>query len=177
MVALTNLAIHVLTILQDATIGLITLTFNPPLPVDHKHVNSIVRIAVALNDIVAGPTQADGQAPSLVAFNEDKRYIGASNWNAKDHVKSGSFVDVVVHQVTTIKGQTEWYDEMRTDWTAQKWAYLQVLGRDDAVCVAYIGQTWPNGEQRGWLGDMGRACGKRWFYSNVEVGEEKYKPG
>ena len=56
-------------------------------------------------------------------------------------------------------------------------AYLQVLGHDDAVCVAYIGLTSPTGQQRGWLGDMGRACGKRWYFSNVEVGEEKYKPG
>ena len=55
--------------------------------------------------------------------------------------------------------------------------YLQVLGKDDAVCIAYIGQTWPDGQQRGWLGDVGRGCGKRWFYSNVEVGEEMYKPG
>lgn len=72
-------------------------------------------------------------------------------------------MDVVVHQ--------------ENDGAGQDPAYLQVLGHDDAVCLAYIGQTWPNGQQRGWLGDVGRGCGKRWYFSNVEVGEEKYKPG
>lgn len=163
MVALMEMALHVLTIFQDSTVGLVSLTFTPHLPFDLNGVNSRVRIAIALNDKKDGPTQADGRAPALVAFNEKEWYVGASNWVAKDHVRSGSYVDVVVHQEDNGAGQEP--------------AYLQVLGHDDAVCVAYIGQTWPNGAQRGWLGDVGRGCGKRWFYSNVEVGKEKYKPG
>lgn len=156
------MALPILTIFQDATVGLISLMFKPYLPFDLAGVNSMVRIAVALNDKENGPTQADGRAPSLVAFNEKEWYIGASEWVANDHVKSGSYVDVVVHQ--------------EDDGAGQEPAYMQVLGHDDAVCVAYIGQTWPDGQQRGWLGDVGRACGKRWFFSNVEVGEQKYMP-
>lgn len=156
-------ALHVLTIFQNATVGLINLNFEEHLPFDITGVNSMVRIAVALNDKRDGPTQADGRAPSLVAFNDKEWYIGASNWVSNAHVRSGSWVDVEVHQEDFGSGQGP--------------AYLQVLGHDDAVCVAYIGQTWPKGPQRGWFGDMGRACGKRYYYSNLEVGEEKYKPG
>ena len=157
------MVVHALTILQDSTIGLVSLTFKPHLPFDLRGIDSVVRIAVAHNDNKNGPTQADGRAPSLVAFNEEEWFIGASEWVANEHVKSGGYADVVVHQ--------------EDDGAAQEPAYLQVLGHDNGVCVAYIGQTWPNGEQRLWLGDVGRGCGKRWFFSNLEIGEEKYKPG
>ncbi len=60
---------------------------------------------------------------------------------------------------------------------AQEPHYMQVLGHDDGICVAFIGQTWPDGRQRGWLGDWGRGCDKRWFYSNVKIGEQQYNPG
>ncbi len=33
---------------------------------------------------------------------------------------------------------------------AQEPHYMQVLGHDDGICVAFIGQTWPDGRQRGW---------------------------
>ena len=163
MIGVAGMALNVWTIFQDTTLGLVSLIFNPHLPVDFVGINSQVRIGVALNDKKNGPTQADGQVPSLVAFNEKEWYIGASNWDKKHHVGSAGYVDVVVHQEDMGPGQEP--------------AYLQVLGHDDAVCVAYIAQTWPDGQQRGWMGDMGRACGKRWFFSNLEVGEEKYKPG
>ena len=163
MIALTEMALHILTIFQDASIGLISLTFKPHLPFDLVGVNSMVRIAVALNDKQNGPTQADGRAPALVAFNEKEWYIGSSHWVANDHVRSGSYVDVVVHQ--------------ESDGAGQDPTYLQVLGHDDAVCLAYIGQMWPNGQELGWLGYVGRGWVKRWDFSNVEVGEEKYKPG
>ena len=163
MIGATGMALHILTIFQDATVGLVSLTFKSHLPWDHSGVNSEARIVVALNDKTTGPTQADGQAPSLVAFNDKEWYIGASDWVANDRVESGSWVDVVVHQEDVGAGQRP--------------AYLQVLGRDDAVCIAFIGQTMPDGQQRGWLGDVGRGCGKRWFYSNVKLGVEEYKPG
>lgn len=163
MVGAISMVVHALTILQDSTIGLVSLTFKPHLPFDLRGIDSVVRIAVAHNDNKNGPTQADGRAPSLVAFNEEEWFIGASEWVANEHVKSGGYADVVVHQ--------------EDDGAAQEPAYLQVLGHDNGVCVAYIGQTWPNGEQRLWLGDVGRGCGKRWFFSNLEIGEEKYKPG
>ena len=160
------MALQAFTVFKDNGIGFVDLTFeSPSLPFDAGGLNSVVRIAVGLNDDKGnlGPSQADGQAPALVAFNQKKRYIGASNWIAKDQIQSGSYVDVVVHQ---------------EDHGAEvEPAYLQVLGHDDAVCVAYIAQASPNGQQRGWLGDMGRACNKRWFLSNVEVGKYKYKPG
>lgn len=163
MVRVTDAALHILTIFQNATIGLISLTFKPHLPFNQRGIDSSVRVAVAINDEINGPTEADGRAPAIVAFNEKEWYIGTSNWVANSKVKSGSYVDIVVRQEKYGAGQTP--------------AYLQVLGHENGICVAYIGQVWPFGEQRGWLGDVGRGCGKRWYFSNVEVGEEKYKPG
>ncbi|KAL9134588.1 MAG: hypothetical protein Q9175_004220, partial [Cornicularia normoerica] len=82
MVGSTGMALHILTILQDA---IISPTLKPHRPYGLKGINSTVHIAVALNDKTNGPTHADGRAPTLVAFNERKWYIGASNWVATDH--------------------------------------------------------------------------------------------
>lgn len=119
MVGIIQMAVHALTILQDSTIGLVSLTFKPHLPFDLRGIDSVVRIAVAHNDNQNGPTQADGRAPSLVAFNEKGWFIGASEWVANGRIESGSYADVVVHQ--------------EDDGAGQEPAYLQVLGHDDGV--------------------------------------------
>ena len=54
--------------------------------------------------------------------------------------------------------------------------YTQLLGHDHGVCVAYVSQIQADGTPRGWLGDMGRAFGKRWYYTNIEVGDGRHKP-
>ena len=163
MRAWTSKAVNVLTIFQNATVGIVSVDFKPYLPFDLGGINSVVRVGIALNDKDNGPTQADGEAPTLVAFDEKQDYLGTSDWIANSHVNGGTYVDVVVHQIEVSQGKSP--------------TYLQVLGHRDAVCVAYVGQTWPDGEQRAWLGDLGRSCGKGWFYSNVEVGDDGYKPG
>lgn len=157
----------ILTVFENSTIGVIPLKWQPHVHYDPKHTNSIVRIAIARNNVRDGPREAEGLVPSLVAFNDQEEYIGASNWLSKDRILSDTYVDVVVHQDEGIGAQ------------GQDPAYLQVLGHDDAVCVAMIGAMNPRGVIRGWLGDMGRACGKRWFYSNLEVGTQgySYRPG
>ena len=159
----TSKAVNVLTIFQNATVGIVSIDFKPYLPFDLGGINSVVRVGIAINDRDNGPNKADGEAPSFVAFNEKENYLGTSDWIANKHLNGGTYVDVVVHQIEQSQGKSP--------------TYLQVLGHRDAVCVAYVGQTWPDGEQRAWLGDLGRSCGKGWFYSNTVIGNDGYKPG
>ena len=163
MRAWTSKAVNVLTVFQNATVGIISVDFQPYLPFDIGGINSVVRVGIAINDIDNGPTQADGITPSFVAFDEKENYLGTSDWISKRHLKGGTYTNVVVNQIEQSQGKSP--------------TYLQVLGHIDAVCVAYVGQTWPDGEQRAWLGDLGRSCGKGWFYSNTVIGKEGYKPG
>ena len=122
--------------------------------------DSMVRVAVALNG-GEGPTEADGPLPALVAFDEDKKYVGASDWGRQfAEIESGGYADIWVSR----KGP------------GRQPTYLQVLAHDDGICIAYISHLWRDGTRRGWLGDMGQACGKRWYYSNIVVGDDDHRP-
>lgn len=127
--------------------------------------DSAIRVAVALNgglDLPApldGPTEADGDFPAILAFNELGGYIGSS-WT-HEKIPSGGFSEVIVDQA---KGP------------GQQATYLQFFARKDAVCIAYISQQWADGQTRGWLGDMGLACGRDWYYSHIVVGNDGYSP-
>ena len=59
----------------------------------------------------------------------------------------------------------------------QQATYLQLFAGTDAVCIAYIAQMWADGQMRGWLGDMGGACGMPSYYSHIVVGNDGHVPG
>ena len=123
--------------------------------------NSMVRVQLALNGY-QGLSQAEGDTPNIVAFDDNKEYIGASNWwDGDGKIGSGGYMDIWVFQR---KGPS------------RPATYIQVLGHNNGVCVAYVSQIQADGTPRGWLGDMGRACGRRWYYNNVEVGDSGHKP-
>lgn len=152
--------------------GLTALTMFTAAETPHKpkhQGDSVVRIAVGLNshDHSAPspddqPWDADGTTPALLAFNELGGYIGGSNWQKRPHIKSGTYTDVTVHQG---KGQ------------GQQAPYLQLFAGTDAVCIAYISQLWSDGQLRGWVGDMGTACGMPTYYSHLFVGSDGHAPG
>ncbi|KAL6721303.1 hypothetical protein ACLMJK_000405 [Lecanora helva] len=120
--------------------------------------DSVTRVAVGLNN--ATLNNADGTSPAILAFNENKEFIGQSE-KTNFHIPSGAFHDIVVRQPAG---------------PGQQPTYLQICAHNDAVCVAYVSQTWPSGDRRGWLGDFARACGYPWYYSNIIVGMEHHKP-
>lgn len=130
---------------------------------------SAVRVAIAINGLGinspapnGGPLQADGTIPAILAYDEIGNYIGWSDWKHKAHIKSGDYADILVHQK---KGP------------GQQATYLQLFARKDAVCIAYITQTWADGQMRGWMGDIGHACGRPWYYSHLFIGEDGHSPG
>ena len=56
--------------------------------------NSMVRVVVALNG-VERLTEADGPLPVVVAFDENKKYIGASDWSREfSYVGSSGYADI-----------------------------------------------------------------------------------
>ena len=101
---------------------------------------------------------AGGSLGAIKVYNEDQTIIGAGSGDGP--ICMGSFQDITI---------TQGYGP------GQQPTYVQISGTDDGVCIAYLIQTWPDGTQRGWLGDMGQACGATWGYSNVIVGTN-HKP-
>jgi len=120
--------------------------------------NSIVRVGVGLQDVTMG-----GDVPVVTLFNEKKDQIGEYYDHTNRKVDAGAFADLVVDQTAKYQQPT----------------YAQLYTGADAICIAYIGQTWPDGIKRGWLGDMGKICGQKNYFSNLIVSTADgslYKP-
>lgn len=60
--------------------------------------DSVVRIAVALNDASVGFNDAAGMSPMILAFNELGDNCGVSKYERRGLITSGSWKDIIVHQ-------------------------------------------------------------------------------
>ena len=157
-------------IFVKAGIAALTLFTGTETPNQPRHQgDSVVRVAVGLNshDHNAPPPNnqpwdADGTTPAMLAFNELGGYIGWSDWQSRPRIKSGTYRDVTIYQG---KG------------SGQQAPYLQLFAGTNAVCIAYISQQWSGGQLRGWVGDMGTACGMPTYYSHLFVGNDGHAPG
>lgn len=64
-----------------------------------------------------------------------------------------------------------------TDQQGRQAQYISVSkGGNDALCISYIAVTWPDGQQKGWYGDVGYQCGGSWYNSQTIIGEDNYQP-
>ncbi|CAM1502184.1 Fc.00g041680.m01.CDS01 [Cosmosporella sp. VM-42] len=120
--------------------------------------SSVVKITVGL-DVDNGLQNAGGSLPDVRLFNEAGGFLGI---NADgDGITSGNTGEInVSHQ----------------SGDGQQAAYALFSANDDAICIAYVSITWPNGDQYGWVADWGEQCGATWYYSNVYVQSGGRKP-
>jgi hypothetical protein len=102
------------------------------------------RIHVAL-DGPNGPSNAGGDTPDIRVWNEAGQFIGATYDPGK--VRHGSFRDVTV----------------RLSQPNQP-TYALFTGNDDAVCIAYITNSWADGQKYAWVGNWADrwACKQSW---------------
>jgi hypothetical protein len=154
--AAARVAVEVFGLLFGTILGIVDLVLPPPgIPVDFlSQGHSLVRVGIGMNSSSKDVTPG-GTVPSVQIFNEDKTRIGQAVGSMSHKVGEGAFVDVPV-----------FHD---ANYTFQQPTYLEITGGPDAVCVAYIAQSWADGTQLGWLGDMGKFCGEKWYYSNLYV--------
>jgi hypothetical protein len=124
--------------------------------------NSIVRLGLGLipvemegNDTNRYPDQdMGGPFPQIRVFNAREEYIGRSHGTRK--VEPGQWASIEIVRNGTGKGQKATSLELRGD-------------EGDPGCYSYIAHTWSDGTPVGWLGDIGKHCGKQWFYSLLYV--------
>ncbi|KAK0672654.1 hypothetical protein QBC41DRAFT_334123 [Cercophora samala] len=107
------------------------------------------RIHVAL-DHPNGPTNAGGDAPDIRVWNNAGQFLGGAYDPGK--ISHGSFRDVTVKLSQSHQP-----------------AYALYTGNDDAICIAYITNTWADGSQYGWVGNWAdsSSCNQDWYYSNI----------
>jgi hypothetical protein len=92
-----------------------------------------IRIQVGL-DTKGELDNAGGDYPDVRIFNEGGEFIGSKF--DPGNIKNGGFTDLKID----VKGQQP--------------TYSLFSANNDAICIAYISQTWPDGQQYGWLGNM-----------------------
>lgn len=127
-------------------LGIVPLALQLP---EAKPPQSIVRVAIGLSD----STKLGGNIPGITVWNENGDNLGHAVVS-RTSAAAGTYADVPVDQKSN-----------------QQPTYLRVEGGSDSICVAYLGHSWPDGSKRGWLGDMGKLCGKQWYYSNVYINQ------
>ena len=155
---MAGIALNVVSLISGDILGVLGLLASSDIiPVDpltqgHSRVRIGIGLSTNTNNSIEGKYMG-GTIPSLEVFNENRVPIGmARSWN-KSWVEAGQFIDITVTQNQTFQQPT----------------YLQVAGGPSEVCIAYLGQTWADGTKLGWLGDIGRYCGAKWYHSNLYV--------
>lgn len=114
--------------------------------------DSIVRVAGAVHGL--GTETLDGIAgvyPVIKAFDVSGQYIGHSNGAESQEKASDEFIDIVVH-----------HEELRPSTQA---TYLQIMP-EEPICLSYVSQNTSEDKPAIWTGEVGRSCGKEWYYSS-----------
>ncbi|KAH6888517.1 hypothetical protein B0T10DRAFT_606890 [Thelonectria olida] len=119
---------------------------------------SILKVGVGL-DYDGGLTNAGGDLPDVRLFNEGGDFLGMTVDPGK--VKSGSGGVVEVPHDSD---------------NGQQATYALLSANTDAICVAYVTITWPDGNEYGWVGDWGQQCGATWYYSHLYVSGTQAQP-
>ncbi len=121
---------------------------------------TVVRIAAGLSSDEKDTTA--GNQPGIGLYDVMGRRIGMTN-GKKHKIKDGDYMDI---KVPFDKGVGKKPTE-----------YISVVdGGDDALCIAYIALTQPDGTKKAWYGDVGKACGADWYHSQLKTGEDDYQP-
>ncbi|KAL2257699.1 hypothetical protein VTK26DRAFT_9301 [Humicola hyalothermophila] len=134
------------------TAGTELLDDRPPAPF------SVLRFTVGL-DVEGGLRNAGGDLPDVRLFNEAGEFLGISA--DPGEIGDGSTAEIRVK-----------HDKNN----GQQAAYALFSANDNAICITSLSITWPNGDQYGWVGNWGRACGAPWYFSNVFLQGSDFKP-
>ncbi|GAB0134211.1 hypothetical protein EsDP_00002592 [Epichloe bromicola] len=101
-----------------------------------------------------GLTNAGGDLPDIRVFNEHGSFLGINA--EKQRCASGETdCDVFVAGV---------HDQP---------TYTLFTANDDAICLAYVTVTFPEGTKSAWTGNWAKQCGAPWYYSDIFVPNDK----
>ena len=132
----------------------------PGLIPDKDEHETVVRIGAGLSSDESASTS--GNQPGIHLYDVMGRSIGSTH-GKKKRILDGDFMDISVPFDDGVgKKPTE---------------YISVAnGGDDALCIAYIAITQPDGDKKAWYGDVAKACGADWYHSQLKTGDDDYQP-
>lgn len=132
----------------------------PSLLPDKDEHKTVVRVAAGLS--INERDTTSGNQPGTTLYDVMGRRIGSTKGKAKT-ILDGDYMDISVPFDDGVgKKPTE---------------YLSIVnGGDDALCIAYLALTQPDGTKKAWYGDVGKACGADWYHSQLKTGDDDYQP-
>ena len=133
----------------------------PGLIPDKDEHQTIVRIGAGLSTDESDNTA--GNKPGVHLYDVMGRSIGSTGGSKHSKILDGDFMDISVpFDYGVGKKPTE---------------YLSVAnGGNDALCIAYIAVTQPDGTKKAWYGDISKSCGADWYHSQLKTGDDDYQP-
>ncbi|KAL8882296.1 MAG: hypothetical protein Q9198_000684 [Flavoplaca austrocitrina] len=129
-----------------------------PEETDPQHV---IRIAAGLSSNEADTTS--GNQPGVVIYDAIGRKMGSVEGKKKT-ILDGDFVDIQI--------------PLDDDVGKKPAEYISIAnGGDDALCIAYIAITQPDGREPAyWYPEMAMDCGAEWYPSQLKPGDNDYTP-
>lgn len=113
---------------------------------DKSDRTTTVRIGVGTSTNVADTP--GGNTPGVALFDVMGRPVGTAQ-GSKKTIADGSFKDIKIVSDNGVQSQ-----------------YISISkGGIDALCIAYITVTWPDGGKYLFSGDVGFTCGAHWYAS------------
>lgn len=133
----------------------------PGLIPDKDEHQTVVRIGAGLSMDESASTS--GNKPGVHLYDVMGRSIGSTGGSKHSKILDGDFMDISVPFDDGVgKKPTE---------------YLSFAnGGDDALCIAYIALTQPDGTKKAWYGDIAKSCGADWYHSQLKTGDDDYQP-
>lgn len=130
------------------------------IPEKDEH-QTIIRIGAGLSMDESASTS--GNKPGVHLYDVMGRSIGSTGGSKHSKILDGDFMDISVpFDYGVGKKPTE---------------YLSIAnGGNDALCIAYIAVTQPDGTKKAWYGDIAKSCGADWYHSQLKTGDDDYQP-
>lgn len=146
--------------LNVGAMGVGVLMMLPELLPQHDAHQTIVRVGVGMSSNSNDETK--GNTPGIHLWDIMGRSVG-STYGSPDILKDGEFSDISIP-----------FDDGVGRVPSE---YISVVnGGDDALCIAYLALTQPDGTKKVWWGDVGKRCDADWYASELKTGDDDYKP-
>lgn len=127
---------------------------------DKSDRETTIRIGVGTS--INSTDDTKGDTPGVRIFDVMGRDIG---------LKAGSLTNIGDGGVKDIKITAS------KELGARQAQYTSISkGGNDALCIAYIAVSWPDGQKKAWYGDVGYPCGGSWYNSQTIIGDDNYQP-
>lgn len=131
-----------------------------------EQASTTVRVYAGASQPGAKDISPGGNVPSIAVFDGNGGRLGFMNGKRHGKIEDGSYKDVTVNHIDKHKNGPAEYVSISSSGT-------------DALCIAALTFTMADTSTYTFFGDVGKACGSDWYFSNLNfktTTNSNYKP-